>query len=224
MLLLKLKMGKLEISLPPLDQIYTFRSDRWRRASLTHSSLPGGAHFERLEFLGDRVLGAVLADSVYEAYPQASEGQLSKILSQLISREQCAHIARALKMESFLKCASRIDLKRSAVLGNALEAWLGAIYQDGGFDAVREVVLFLWHEVGGPEMGDYKTQLQEWVQANHLKLPGYDIVSAEGPEHQCIYTVEVCVESFARGQGQGSSRKKAEHDAAKNFLKENGLI
>lgn len=212
------------ISLPSFDQIYIFRSDYWRRASLTHSSLPGGSHFERLEFLGDRILGAVLAEWVYETYPRSPEGQLSKVLAQLISREQCARIARALKMESVLKCASRIDLNRSAVLGNALEAWLGAIYQDGGFDAVRNVILLLWGEVGEPETGDYKTKIQEWAQANHFTLPNYQIVSAEGPEHQCTYTVEVSVESFGQARGQGSSRKKAEQAAAKNFLKDYDLI
>lgn len=214
----------IEDYLPSIEEIYTFQSKKWKSAGLTHSSLPNGSDFERLEFVGDRILGAVLADWVYQTYPDAREGELSKLSSSLVSREQCTRIAKKIGLANVLKCASRIDLKRSSVLGNALEAWIGAIYQDGGFDAVREVVLRLWNHVDESASQDYKTKLQEWVQAQYLPLPAYKITDAQGPEHQCTYTVEVYVESIGVASGQGSSRKKAEHEAARHFLQNKGLL
>lgn len=209
---------------PSVTQAYTFRHEKWRKAGLTHSSLPKGEHFERLEFLGDRVLGAVLADWVYHAYPKAREGELSKLSSELVSREQCARVAEAVGLVHVLQCASRVDLKRSAVLGNALEAWLGAIYQDGGFEAARKVILMLWEKVGRPESSDYKTILQEWLQSQQYALPTYDVIATEGPDHSCVYTVQVSIEGRGNALGQGPSRKKAEHAAAKSFLSENDLL
>lgn len=213
-----------ESSILSVGQAYTFRSEKWRKAGLTHSSLPKGEHFERLEFLGDRVLGAVMADWVYDTYPKAREGELSKLSSELVSREQCARVAHAIGLVDELKCAKRIDLNGSSVLGNALEAWLGAIYQDGGFEAAKQVILLLWKQVGLPETSDYKTKLQEWLQAQSMPLPVYEVVLAEGPEHCCMYTVEVETSSYGKALGKGPSRKKAEHAAAKQLLKDQEIL
>lgn len=207
-----------------LSKLYTFRSEKWRKAALTHSSLSKGEHFERLEFLGDRVLGAVMAEWLYTKYPKAREGELSKKSSELVSRGQCARVAAAIGLADELICASRVDLKSSSVLGNALEAWLGAIFQDGGFDAAREVILKLWDQFDEPETSDYKTQLQEWVQNKRLPLPVYDVVRAEGPEHRCLYTVAVHVPPYETAEGKGPSRKKAEHAAAYQWLIQQGIV
>lgn len=208
-----------------IDDLYIFNSEKWANAALTHSSLQGGELFERLEFLGDRVIGSVIADWVFERHPEATEGELSKRVSILVSRKQCAKLADLIGMKKKLQCAKRVDLERSSVLGNALEAWVGAVYKDGGYEQVRGAILKIWRLIDEPvDVSDYKSKLQEWLQSHHHNLPQYQTISTEGPEHSSVYYVKVAAGPCGVAEGKGHSRKKAEQDAAHNLLRQCGII
>lgn len=200
-----------------VKDLYIFRSHKWEHAAFTHSSLKNGHAFERLEFMGDRVLATVIADLLWKAFPKAHEGELSKRSANLVCRATCEQIARQIQLGDHLDLASRSDLERSSVLANALEAWLGAIYMDGGFDVVYKVIAHLWKTyIAEAPFYDYKSKLQEWAQKHEQALPIYSS-TVEGDDHTCVHMAEVCVLNDC-ASGSGPSRKAAEQDAAKALL------
>jgi ribonuclease-3 len=198
-------------------------------AALTHRSV-SGANNERLEFLGDAVLNLLIADQLYRAFPDASEGDLSRLRSRLVSGEPLAEVAVSLELGDALHLGSG-ELKsggfrRKSILADALEAVFGAIFLDGGLAAVRLVVgaLFASRIAALPAPGtlkDAKTRLQEYLQSQGWPLPAYVVERIEGEPHAHTFWVRCEVAALGRrGEGSGSTRRSAEQEAAERVLVE----
>lgn len=206
---------------------YRFRDPARLEQALTHRSA-GPLNNERQEFLGDAILGFVVADALYQRFPDASEGDLSRLRARLVKKESLARIARQLKLGSYLNLGAG-ELRsggqsRDSILADALEAVLAAVYLDGGYTVAREVVLRLFQ----PRLDDLpadardkdpKTRLQEWLQSRKLPLPRYTIETITGKQHHQEFVVECRVEALElTTRGRGGSRRKAEQDAARRLL------
>jgi ribonuclease-3 len=196
-------------------------------AALTHRSA-SGRNNERLEFLGDAVLNLVAADQLFRRHPAASEGDLSRLRARLVSAEPLAGIAQQIGLGDVLQLGSG-ELKtggfrRQSILSDALEAVIGAIYLDGGLDEARRVVEPLLEPriAAAPEpdaLKDPKTRLQEWLQARSLPLPSYAVESIEGLPHEQQFRVRCEVARLGVStRGEGSSRRRAEQEAARLLL------
>lgn len=204
---------------------YHFRDASLVALALTHRSA-GKPNNERLEFLGDALLGAIIAEMLYETHPKAAEGDMSRLRAQLVNGQALAVVARELELGERLKLGSG-ELKsggfrRDSILADAFEALVAAVYLDGGFDACRTVVRTLFAErvAASRASKDAKTRLQEWLQAQGWPLPQYELVAAEGEEHARIFEVSCVIgEPIAMtASGRGSSRRLAEQDAAEVVL------
>lgn len=193
--------------------------------ALSHPSagIPGGS-FERLEFLGDRVLGMAVADLLFTHYPEDPEGMLSRRLAALVRKETCAEILVELGLDGCLRLAGDARGNRT-IQGDACEALIGALYLDGGYDAARAFVERGWKErlLNPPErLRDAKTRLQEWSLARGLGVPRYETVDREGPDHAPLFTVAVRIGEGLEARGQGTSKRQAEMAAADRLLEEAG--
>lgn len=205
---------------------YHFRDPSLAALALTHRSA-GKPNNERMEFLGDALLGAIIAEMLYETHPKAAEGDMSRLRAQLVNGQALAVVARDLELGDQLKLGSG-ELKsggyrRDSILADAFEALVAAIYLDGGFDACRTVVrtLFADRIAALPHASkDAKTRLQEWLQAQGWPLPQYELVATEGEEHARIFEVHCIVSQpmTVKEAGRGSSRRLAEQDAAEVVL------
>jgi len=208
---------------------YRFNDRDLLERALTHSSVGEGArevrHNERLEFLGDRVLNLCAAERLMALYP-VREGEMSRLLASLVNYHACARIARKVGLPDAMRLsasATKVGARKSdAVIGDACEALIAALYLDGGLEAARAYFLTFWDDefarLDEPEVKDPKTQLQEWAQGRGLPLPSYAIVSREGPDHAPEFTVEVAVEGYPPERAQGRSRQDAEKAAAQLML------
>jgi len=196
--------------------------------AVTHSSIvsPHRDDNQRLEFLGDRVLGLVMAEALLKADPTAPEGLLAPRYNALVRREACADVARQIDLGAVLKLG-RSEMKsggrrKEALLADAMEAVIAAVYQDGGFDAARAAVLRLWgdriHNVAA-DARDAKTALQEWAQARGETPPSYVEIARTGPDHQPQFTIEVRLASGPSEQATAGSKRQAEQAAATALLK-----
>jgi len=201
--------------------------DLFERA-LTHSSR-GGAHYERLEFLGDRVLGLCVAEWLYAAFGNEPEGSLSKRLNVMVSRETCAEVARAIGLPS------RARLGRQAmddgasdsdnVLGDMIEALLGALFLEGGLPAAAAFVRRHWEPMLGRDAAapqHPKSALQEWAAANHRKPPDYELVERSGPQHAPRFQVKVSIRGVGEASAEGTSKQEAETEAARALMERLG--
>ena len=193
--------------------------------ALTHSSKVGAANYERIEFLGDRVLNLVIAHTLFEQFPSDSEGNLAKRHSALVQGRMLAAIGTQVNIHDFviLSEAERQSggAENENIISDAMEALLGAIFLDGGLEAVRPVIIRLWDKyiVSHNELPqDAKTELQEWVQARGLPLPEYVISGRTGPDHAPEFEVEVRVQGYSSVKANGSSRRQAEKEAAKIMM------
>lgn len=196
--------------------------------ALTHSSAasPSRPHNQRLEFLGDRVLGLVIVEALADRYPDATEGELAPRFNELVRKETCADIAREIGVDAWLrlgKAESRSGVRRkTAILGDAMEAVIAAIYLDAGLEPARAAILRFWTariEAQGDEAPrDPKTWLQEWAQGRAMRPPRYQITGREGPDHAPLFTVEVTLESGAAAMAQATSKRAAEQEAAFRLL------
>ncbi len=201
---------------------YDFSDTALLDAALSHSSIEPIANNERLEFLGDRVIGLVIADALFGLAPDASEGQLSRRYSDCVDNRQLAKIARGIGLGGCLSVQLGTDLaNQDKVLADALEALLGAIWRDGGMDAARPVIMGIWADLitssARSEIKDSKTLLQEYAHRQHLPLPAYAIIGRGGTEHRPIFTIEVtCGNRTAKAVG--SSKQLAEKLAAAAWL------
>lgn len=212
---------------------YQFNDTSLIEAALTHRS-SGSLNNERLEFLGDALLNFIIAEKLFILYPKSSEGELSRLRASLVKGDTLAELAKELMLHKYLRLGSG-EIKsggalRSSILANALEAVLGAVYLDGGMTVCQERVLS-WFEsritaisaVGVQK--DSKTILQEYMQAKHFELPKYRIVNVEGEAHTQVFHVECQVENYQFiTQGIGTSRRRAEQDAAAKFLAKLAVI
>ncbi len=200
--------------------------------ALTHVSASAARpeSYERLEFLGDRVLGVVVAHMLYEHFPQESEGELSRRLADLVRKESCAEVAERWGVGPFMRLgdgeAQTGGRKKRAILGDMCEAIIGAVYLDGGPQAAEAVVRAAFAErmrAPGRRLRDAKTALQEWAQARRLATPRYLLAARSGPDHAPFFEVAVEVEGFEAARGAGASKRAAEQSAAQAFLDREGI-
>jgi ribonuclease-3 len=195
--------------------------------ALTHPSIssPNRSNNQRLEFLGDRVLGLVMAEALFSKDKTAAEGVLAPRYNALVRKETCAEVAKAIDLGEVLKLG-RSEQKsggrrKEALLADALEAVIAAVYLDAGFEPAREVVLRLWGsriDQGEDDARDAKTSLQEWAQARGQKPPVYTEVGRDGPDHQPTFTIQVALASGETAQATAGSKRLAEQAAAKTLL------
>lgn len=181
--------------------------------------------YQRLEFLGDRVLGLAVAEMLYEAFPAAPEGDLSRRLSELVRKETCADVARDWRVGDFVKLGAGEESSggrdRTAILGDVCEAIIGAVFLDGGFAAGRNLVRRFFAERMTQAIRptrDPKTMLQEWAQARGKKPPSYRELQRAGPDHKPVFRVGVDVDGCDPCEAEGASKRLAEQAAASAFM------
>lgn len=213
---------------------YAFADKTILDRALTHVSASHrqgrGGSYQRLEFLGDHVLGLVVSDMLYRAFPKGDEGDLSRRLADLVRRDTCAEIARAIDLGAALKFGSSESnaggRRRTATLADACEALIGAVFVDGGYPAAAELIERLWRErmlkVPRP-LRDPKPMLQEWAQGRGLPTPAYHEVERTGPDHNPKFRVAVEVADRAPAEGIGASKRAAEQAAAAAMLTREGV-
>ncbi|MEL6979453.1 MAG: ribonuclease III [Pseudomonadota bacterium] len=201
--------------------------------ALTHGSAAGrrdeggAADNQRLEFLGDRVLGLLTAEALLRDHPFDAEGALAPRLNALVRRETCAEVAQRLDLGRYLRMApseaASGGRRKTALLGDAMEAVIAAVYCDGGLNAARAAYARLWGpalaaQTGAPAPIDAKTALQEWAQARGLAPPTYRLIARDGPDHAPRFKVAAELETGARAEAEGASKRAAEQDAAASLL------
>lgn len=212
---------------------YTFRDTSLLRQALTHPSYVNEsrdnrlADYQRLEFLGDAVLSLCLADLLFKRYPEWPEGDLSRLRASLVDQPRLAELAAQAAIAPCILLGRGEEQdggrEKPSILSDVLEAVLGAIYRDGGFDAVKAVVAQLYaplleHAVPESRLGDAKSQLQEWLAAQHRAVPTYELLAEEGPAHDRRFTMSVNLEGERIATGEGRSKKAAQQAAAKAAL------
>ncbi len=203
---------------------YRFRNRALLHQALTHASLTAGrgGDNERLEFLGDRVLGLLMAEMLTELHPEASVGMLASGLNRLVSGACCAQVAGTIDLAGFLQLGKGLrGSNSSTMVGDAMEALLAAIFLDGGLESARDVVRRLWLPLSGQEMSgnsDPKSRLQIWAQAHGVNLPEYRILDRSGPDHSPRFVVEARLASGESSTADASSRRVAEMRAAEKLL------
>jgi ribonuclease III len=201
--------------------------------ALTHASADGALSNERLEFLGDRVLGLIVAEKLHALYPDDSEGALALKYNALVRGESCAAAAEAAGLAEHLILAKSEagsgGRRKTAILAGACEALIAALYLDGGIAAARPFIERYWAEAFaalGSDMRDPKTVLQEWAQGRGLKSapPVYRLTGREGPDHAPLFSVEVQIPGLDPETGSGNSKREAEQDAARRMLDKLGKM
>jgi ribonuclease-3 len=211
---------------------YAFADRRLLDTALTHASAASGrrASYQRLEFLGDRVLALAVAEMLNEAFPEANEGELAQRLTALVRNESCAEVAIALDIGAAIRLglgeAQSGGRTRAAILGDVCEAVIGAIHLDGGIDAARRFVRANWEarmRAWKGTMRDAKTTLQEWAQGKGIGTPAYAIVARQGPDHAPLFAIEVTIGGLAPQRAEGRTRREAEQQAAAAVLVREGV-
>ncbi len=203
---------------------YRFARAALLEQALTHASVAsadGRPSFERLEFLGDRVLALAVASDLIRRFPAEDEGALARRLASLVSGDSLVRIARGLELERHVRADFGVagGAIPDSVLEDACEALIGAIYLDGGLAPAAALVDRLWTPLMTTHPpSDAKTELQEWVQARGMKLPVYQTVAAEGPPHAPVFTIEAAIEGLAPARGTAGSKRAAEREAAAELL------
>lgn len=202
--------------------------------ALTHASAGEGRPidtYERLEFLGDRVLAILIAETLYAAHPDAPESRLALWLNALVKKSACARAARRAGLGADIRLskaeAASGGRDKETILGDVCEAVIGALYLDGGLDPARAFVARYWaQEIEAVDAvgRDAKTALQEWAAGEGLATPLYRVAERAGPDHAPVFTVEVRVEGFAPAVGEGASKRAAETAAAAAFLEARGHV
>jgi ribonuclease-3 len=209
---------------------HAFTAPRLLEEALTHPSLSGarqkkkGAPYERLEFLGDRVLGLAIAEWLYETFPNADEGEMAKRHAALVNRDALRAVALDIGLARFVRLARGEDAqaarKNLATLPDAMEAVIGALYLDGGFSAARAFIHKYWQrDIAVSETPvDPKTTLQEWAQGQGLPLPAYRVIENSGPAHAPKFVIEASVKGFPPAVAEGNSKRDAQKAAAAKLL------
>ena len=201
--------------------------------ALTHSSIASDFRKDnqRLEFLGDRVLGLVMAEALLEIDQTAPEGTLAPRFNALVRKETCAEVARQIELGDVLKIGRSEMLsggrRKDALLGDGMEAVIAAIYKDGGFEVAKTIIINLWGDriknVKG-DARDAKTMLQEWAQARGQNPPNYEVMSRSGPDHAPDFLVKVILDSGETSEALAGSKRQAEQMAAKALLQKIGEV
>ena len=210
---------------------HVFTDKALLRRALTHASADSAVSNERLEFLGDRVLGLVIAETLHERFPQEPEGLLTRRLHALVRWESCALVGEEIGLWPALiltksETANDGGRARGAIVGSAVEALIAALYLDGGFEVARDFVLKYWQprsKEAGAARRDPKTELQEWSHQVSGAAPAYVVESREGPDHDLTFTVRVEVPGHEPARGVGSSKQAAQQAAAAEFMTREGV-
>jgi ribonuclease III len=214
---------------------YRFKNAALLEQALTHISAIAGARnraasYQRLEFLGDHVLGLVVSDMLFGAFPRADEGELSRRLADLVRKEACADVARAIDLGAAIRLGASEDnaggRKRTAILADVCEALVGAVFIDGGYQAASALISRLWEQrMRTPvrPLRDAKTVLQEWAQARGLPTPAYREIERKGPDHDPEFRVTVALPDRPPAEGVGRSKRAAEQAAAAAMLDREGV-
>ena len=197
--------------------------------SLTHKSFNFNDNNEKLEFLGDRVLGLIISKKLLEIFPNDKEGVLDKKLASLVNRKKCCEISKKFSLQNYLITGNvrvKVNKIEDKIISDACEALIGAIYIDQGFDAVEKFIIRFWKthiETNITNQIDSKTKLQEYALKKFKILPRYKLYSNTGPRHKPIFKVGVSIQNSKIFYANGSSKKDAEQKAAKHLLKKIGV-
>jgi ribonuclease III len=224
-------MSKSDISLG-----YEFNNPALLDEALTHPSVSyknaknTTVNYERLEFLGDSVLGLVIAELLIHAYPEENEGALAKRQAALVRGEALAKIATTMDIGRYIKMADGEEAmggrQNPRNIENALEAIIGAIYQDGGLEMAKEFIIRWWGALVSnmtEPPKDAKTVLQEWAQGEGYPIPTYEVIQTDGPPHAPVFTVRLQLPGSHPEEAKGESKKKAEKEVAKQMLQQLGI-
>jgi len=198
---------------------YYFKDKMLLEQALTHSSMDNGASYERLEFLGDRVLSFVIADMLFRAFPSEDEGALAKRHSTVVKQGALEKVADKLEISKYMKYAQKSPTR--SMIADVVEALIAALYLDGGFAVAEIFIKKHWESVIHatalpPE--DAKSALQEWAQARGMALPVYKVVKTSGPDHSPVFVLEVSLEGFPPQQAESTSKQAAQKLAAGMLL------
>jgi len=210
-----------------LEQIlkYNFKNKSILHKALTHKSYDNNTNNEKLEFLGDRVLGLIISKKLLEKYPNEKEGTIDKKFANLVNKKTCINIAKKLNLKKYLYLgASHKNLERSAdkIVSDSLEAIVGAIYLDGGLKSSEKFILSFWETYIDESVVtqiDSKTKLQEYSLKKFKKLPKYTFFKKTGPQHKPLFKTEVEITGSKKVIGEGTSKKNAQQNAAAKLIK-----
>ena len=206
---------------------YQFKNNRLLEEALTHASARKSSKVnnERLEFLGDRVLGLVIAEELLRKNPNSTEGEIATYYNSLVKKETCSFIAKEIGLENLLTLGKSVkrtnDRQKDKILGNAIEALIGAIFLDAGFEISKQLVLKVWRkqiDIVRDIEAHAKTALQEFLQSKGQEPPTYKQISRTGPDHDPDFCVEVVLGSGLKAIGNGSTKRMAETKAAEQIL------
>ena len=220
-----------EKGLKPLEEIikYNFQDKNLFLKSLIHTSASKEkiSSMERIEFLGDRVLGLIISEELFIRYPNLKEGELSKKYSFLVQRSTCAIIAKKINLEDFIVLGKSENINKEikkSILSNIMEALIGAIFLDSDYNTTKKIVISLWDEIivsleKENNLLNPKSDLQEKILSMNKKLPEYKLISIQGEDHDPRFTISVSVDGFNSVLSIGKSKQEAEKNAAEKMLK-----
>ena len=200
-----------------------FKNINTLKKAITHKSYDSLNNYEKLEFLGDRVLGLVISKKLIELYPDQKEGVLDKRLASLVNKNRCLEVAKNIGLEKFILIGNKSNKSKieNKILSDCIEALIGAIYYDKGFETSEKFILNMWKSfINSSDVSivDSKTKLQEYSLKKFKSLPIYKLVSSSGPKHKPKFTISVKLKNTKFFEGSGNSKKKAEQSAAKILL------
>lgn len=204
---------------------HRFKNEQLLAQALTHPSLDGSPHYQRLEFLGDRVVGLVIAEALYELFPDEREGSLSRRLTYLVRRETLGEIALEVGLAPHIHMTESAEAaggrENLALLSDVLEAVIAALYQEGGYSLARDFIHRHWQSrltASDVTLKDAKSALQEWAQGRGLKTPSYKVTHRSGPDHHPTFRISVEVPGFGKAEAEGLAKRDAEQEAARILL------
>ena len=206
-----------------------FKDKKLLIKSLTHKSFNSSNNYEKLEFLGDRVLGLIISKTLLEIFPEDKEGSLDKKLASLVNRKKCCEISKKLNLENFVitgNAKSKKNKIEDKIISDACEALIGAIYLDQGLSSAEKFILKFWKSslnLSIKNQVDAKTKLQEYSLKKYKTLPKYKLLSSTGPRHKPMFKIGVSIDGSKIFSASGYSKKDAEQKAAALFLKKIGL-
>ena len=193
------------------------------KKSITHKSFDSVNNYEKLEFLGDRILGFVISKKLIELYPSEKEGVLDKKLASLVNKNKCLEVAKTISLEKFILVGNKNSKAKveNKIIADSIEALIGAIYYDKDFEVVEKFILNMWSsfiKLSEETIIDSKTKLQEYSLKKFKSLPIYKLISSTGPKHKPKFTISVKLRDTKFYDGSGNSKKIAEQNAAKKLL------
>ena len=200
-----------------------FKDFNYLKKSVTHKSFNATDNYEKLEFLGDRILGFVISKKLIELYPNEKEGRLDKKLASLVNKNKCLEVAKIISLEKFILVGNKNKKNKveNKIIADSIEALIAAIYYDKGFEISEKFILTLWENfinLSDLTVVDSKTKLQEYSLKKFKSLPIYKLISISGPKHKPKFTMSVRLNDTKFFEGSGDSKKKAEQNAAKRLL------